>query len=110
LHLLDETGAFETFAGDSGPDTGLGSIGTPFPAGQVFGEKSYSFDFDAASLSTGDLNLRLAFNGTGDSYYQLTVTARTASSVAEPSSIVPLAAGAAGLGFLAARRRRRKKQ
>ena len=94
-------------AGDSGPDP-TASAG-PFPDGQVFGDKSFTFDIDTSALSTGDLNLRLGFDGTGDAFYQVTVTTGAASSVSEPTSLVPFAAGAAGLGFLAARRRRRKK-
>ena len=106
LHLLDETGAFDPLAGDSGPDaSGSGS----FPDGQVFGNKSFTFDLDTSTLPTGDLNLRLAFDGTGDAFYQVTVTTRSASGISEPSGLIPFAAGAASLGFLAARRRRRKK-
>jgi hypothetical protein len=107
LHLLDETGAFDPLAGDSGPDASA-SAGA-FPDGQVFGDRSFTFDLDTSTLPTGDLNLRLAFDGTGDTFYQVTVTTNAASSISEPSSLLPLAAGAAGLGFLAARRRRRKK-
>lgn len=106
LHLLDETGAFDPLAGDSGPDTG--ASGDQFPANQVFGDRSFTFDLDSSALPTGDLNLRLAFDGSGDAFYQVTVTARSTSSVSAPSGLVPLAAGAAGLGFLAARRRRKK--
>jgi hypothetical protein len=92
-------------AGDSGPDaSGSGS----FPDGQVFGGKSFTFDLGTSTLPTGDLNLRLAFDGTGDAFYQVTVTTRSASSISEPSGLLPFAAGAASLGFLAARRRRRK--
>lgn len=107
LHLLDETGAFDPLAGDSGPDPAASA--DAFPDGQVFGDRSFAFDLDSSTLPTGDLNLRLAFDGTENTFYQVTVTARAASTVSEPSSILPLAAGAAGLGFLAARRRRRKK-
>ena len=107
LHLLDETGAFDPLAGDSGPDT-EGS-GAPFPVDQVSEDKSFTFDLDTSTLPTGDLNLRLAFDGIDDAFYQVTVTSQSASSVSEPSGLVPLAAGAAGLGFLAARRHRRKK-
>lgn len=106
LHLLDETGAFDPLAGDSGPDTE--ASGDQFPANQVFGDRSFTFDLDSSTLPTGDLNLRLAFDGSGDAFYQVTVTARSTSSVSAPSGLVPLAAGAAGLGFLAARRRRKK--
>ena len=107
LHLLDETGAFDPLAGDSGPDTSA-SAGS-FPDGQVFGDRSFTFDLDTSTLPTGDLNLRLAYDGAADTFYQVTVTANTASAVSEPSGLLPFAAGSAGLGFLAARRRRRKK-
>ena len=107
LHLLDETGAFDPLAGDSGPDASASA--DPFPGGQVFGDRSFAFDLDSSTLPTGDLNLRLAFDGTEDTFYQVTVTTNAASAISEPSSILPLAAGAAGLSFLAARRRRRKK-
>ena len=107
LHLLDETGAFDPLAGDSGPDTSA-SAGL-FPDGQVFGDRSFTFDLDTSTLPTGDLNLRLAYDGAADTFYQVTVTANTASAVSEPSGLLPFAAGSAGLGFLAARRRRRKK-
>jgi hypothetical protein len=107
LHLLDETGAFDPLAGDSGPDTEASSAA--FPAGQIFGQRSFTFDLDTSTLPTGDLNLRLAFAGTEDAFYQVTVSTQSASGISEPSSILPLAAGVASLGFLATRRRRRKK-
>jgi len=111
LHLLEEVGAFLAFPGDSGPNTETvaSASGEQYPENQVFGNRSYSFDLDATTLPAGDLNLRLAFDGTGDAFYQVTVSTQTSASIPEPSSLAPLAAGAAGLGFMAARRRRRKK-
>ena len=135
IHLLDNAGSFLSFAGDSGPDlsggdasasasgdasasasddgssaSASGTASEPsYPDGDVFGIRSFAFDFDAMALPTGELNFRIGYDGPTSAFYEVTATAQSSAAVPEPSAAVPLVAGAAGLGFLAARRRRRGK-
>lgn len=114
INLLDNAGSILNFVGDSVPDAVASSSGgedasASGPSGPPSLNFADSFTFEATALSTGDLNFRLENGRDVSQFYQLSVTPTAATEVDEPSSLAGLAAGAPGLGFLAARRRRRRK-
>ncbi len=105
LHLLDSAGNLLFFPGDSGG----GTVGAPVPEsdfGTFTTNGASAFNFNATALSDGTLNVRVG--SAGFLNYTVTATGEEATSIAEPSSILPMAAGLSGLGFLATRRRRKK--
>jgi len=114
ISLLDNVGGFLDFIGDSVPDavasaSASASGDASGPSGPPVLNFADSFTFEATALSNGELNFRLENGRDTDQFYRLSVAPSAASEIAEPSSLAGLAAGAAGLGFIAARRRRRGK-
>lgn len=122
ITLLNSVGSVIDFPGDSfeaaassgdvssgasssgGASSGSGSTAPSFTT--IF---SPDFNFDATALTTGELNFRIegATNYLED--YSVVVSPLASAQVDEPSSLAGLTLGAAGLGFIAARRRRRRK-
>lgn len=123
ITLLNSVGGILDFPGDSVEGAASSSGGTssgPASSGDLSSGSgsttpsfstifSPDFNFDATALTNGDLNFRIEGAHSFLADYSLVVSPLASTEVDEPSSLTGLAVGAAGLGFVAARRRRRRK-
>lgn len=118
ITLLNSAGGVLNFEGDSiqADSSASGSVssdsGSSSDSGPAFSTIfGPNFSFDAEALTNGELNFRIESGASYLQDYSVVVSdpgSAPAASVDEPSSMAGLAIGAAGLGFIAARRRRRK--
>lgn len=100
------SGADSSGATSSGPDSSGAAPTLTQIGASIF---QASFDFNAFVPTAGELIFQIESGVSSPQGYRLILSsASTETSVPEPGSAAGLAAGAAGLGFLAARRRRRK--
>ncbi len=112
LNLMEYTGGATSSGADSSGATSSGPASSgSAPTLTQIGASIFqaSFDFNAFVPTAGEMIFQIESGVSSPQGYRLILTsASTETAVPEPGSAAGLAAGAAGLGFLAARRRRRK--
>jgi hypothetical protein len=113
ITLLSDSGSTLDFAGDSfvpgGSSSGSSGSSSSSSSSGFSTIFDSAFSFDATTLTSGNLNFKIESGANFLLDYRILVSPLSSASVDKPSSIAGLSIGAAGLGFIAARRRRRPK-
>ena len=109
LNLMEYVGGSGSGGGDASSSGTASSSGSTTPTLTQIGPSTFqsAFDFDAYVPTAGELIFQIESGLASTQGYRLVLSAvEDQIAVTEPGSAAGLAAGAAGLGFLAARRRR----